>query len=194
MADVQNAELELQYKSCYARILDAKRRFLEAATRYYDLSQSSSGVADGPKVSCPKSCMHQLKLCYYLLPFGVTGCLMGLRKDPFMSYFITLGASMEHNQDVGKRQGAYFLADPIRCYKDGLLHAGRRGGAGSCADISSHMLHPGGSRPTAFACAGESVQGRAMFPPTSVPILGKGLPGADTAETRGDGNSLHSIE
>lgn len=32
-------ELELQYKSCYARILDAKRRFLEAATRYYELSQ-----------------------------------------------------------------------------------------------------------------------------------------------------------
>lgn len=47
----QNPELELQYKSCYARILDAKRRFLEAATRYYDLSQSSSGAADAPKVS-----------------------------------------------------------------------------------------------------------------------------------------------
>ena len=47
----QNPELELQYKSCYARILDAKRRFLEAATRYYDLSQSSCGAADAPKVS-----------------------------------------------------------------------------------------------------------------------------------------------
>ncbi|KXZ48200.1 hypothetical protein GPECTOR_29g107 [Gonium pectorale] len=30
--------LELQYKTCYARILDAKRRFLEAALRYYELS------------------------------------------------------------------------------------------------------------------------------------------------------------
>ena len=49
---MQNPELELQYKSCYARILDAKRRFLEAATRYYDLSQSSSSgsTSDGPKV------------------------------------------------------------------------------------------------------------------------------------------------
>jgi hypothetical protein len=35
----QNEELELQYKTCYARILDSKRRFLEAATRYHELSQ-----------------------------------------------------------------------------------------------------------------------------------------------------------
>ena len=49
---MQNPELELQYKSCYARILDAKRRFLEAATRYYDLSQSSSSAADGPQATC----------------------------------------------------------------------------------------------------------------------------------------------
>ena len=46
---MQNPELELQYKSCYARILDAKRRFLEAATRYYDLSQSSSSASNGPQ-------------------------------------------------------------------------------------------------------------------------------------------------
>lgn len=39
MLYVQNEELELQYKTCYARILDSKRRFLDAATRYYELSQ-----------------------------------------------------------------------------------------------------------------------------------------------------------
>ena len=27
-----------QYKVCYARILDLKRKFLEAALRYYDIS------------------------------------------------------------------------------------------------------------------------------------------------------------
>ncbi len=54
---MQNPELELQYKSCYARILDAKRRFLEAATRYYDLSQSSSGAADAPKVRRSHRCI-----------------------------------------------------------------------------------------------------------------------------------------
>ncbi|KAL5704004.1 COP9/signalosome complex subunit Csn4 [Ranunculus cassubicifolius] len=31
--------LNLQYKLCYARILDLKRKFLEAALRYYDISQ-----------------------------------------------------------------------------------------------------------------------------------------------------------
>ena len=52
---LQSAELELKYKSCYARILDAKRRFLEAAQRYYDLSQapSSSGDAACRRASSP---------------------------------------------------------------------------------------------------------------------------------------------
>ena len=59
---MQNPELELQYKSCYARILDAKRRFLEAATRYYDLSQSSSSssTSDGPKVGPSLPCLSSL--------------------------------------------------------------------------------------------------------------------------------------
>lgn len=48
---VKNPELELQYKSCYARILDSKRRFVEAATRYYDLSQAGSfAIGDGRTV------------------------------------------------------------------------------------------------------------------------------------------------
>ena len=36
---LQIEELELQYKTCYARILDSKRRFLEAALRYVFVSQ-----------------------------------------------------------------------------------------------------------------------------------------------------------
>lgn len=32
-------ETRLQFKVCYARILDAKRKFLEAAMRYYEISQ-----------------------------------------------------------------------------------------------------------------------------------------------------------
>jgi len=46
----QNEELELQYKTCYARILDSKRRFLEAATRYYELSQLGHRVIAGHMV------------------------------------------------------------------------------------------------------------------------------------------------
>ena len=36
--------LKLRYQVCYARILDAKRKFLEAAVRYHDLSQSHTEV------------------------------------------------------------------------------------------------------------------------------------------------------
>eukprot|EP00252_Welwitschia_mirabilis_P006340 TRINITY_DN17193_c0_g2_i1.p1 TRINITY_DN17193_c0_g2~~TRINITY_DN17193_c0_g2_i1.p1 ORF type:complete len:402 (+),score=73.31 TRINITY_DN17193_c0_g2_i1:71-1276(+) len=35
----QDKSLILEYKVCYARILDMKRRFLEAAVRYYEISQ-----------------------------------------------------------------------------------------------------------------------------------------------------------
>eukprot|EP00850_Spirogloea_muscicola_P017497 SM000151S01485 [mRNA] locus=s151:152962:156458:+ [translate_table: standard] len=42
--------LELQYKVCYARILDSKRKFLEAALKYYDLSQLNKREVAGKKV------------------------------------------------------------------------------------------------------------------------------------------------
>lgn len=38
IASCKDPALELQYKVCYARIADSKRRFLEAARRYYELS------------------------------------------------------------------------------------------------------------------------------------------------------------
>lgn len=47
----QDETLELQFKTCYARILDAKRRFIEAALRYYELSQVEPGrTLDNGKV------------------------------------------------------------------------------------------------------------------------------------------------
>ncbi|KAL2924257.1 COP9 signalosome complex subunit 4 [Bienertia sinuspersici] len=39
VSNSQNEVMNLQYKVCYARILDLKRKFLEAALRYYDISQ-----------------------------------------------------------------------------------------------------------------------------------------------------------
>ncbi|XP_077233292.1 proteasome component (PCI) domain protein isoform X2 [Tasmannia lanceolata] len=39
VSNSQQEVLNLQYKVCYARILDLKRKFLEAALRYYDISQ-----------------------------------------------------------------------------------------------------------------------------------------------------------
>ncbi len=43
--------LTLQHKVCYARILDSKRKFLEAATRFYQLSHTVTRVGDGFEVS-----------------------------------------------------------------------------------------------------------------------------------------------
>lgn len=40
----EHMALILRYKSTYARVLDANRKFLQAASRYHDLSQSSSDL------------------------------------------------------------------------------------------------------------------------------------------------------
>ncbi|XP_014783832.1 COP9 signalosome complex subunit 4 [Octopus bimaculoides] len=37
-ADSQNEELQIRYKDCYARVLDYRRKFIEAAQRYNELS------------------------------------------------------------------------------------------------------------------------------------------------------------
>jgi len=42
----QHTALILRYKSTYARVLDANRKFLQAASRYHDLSQSSTDLID----------------------------------------------------------------------------------------------------------------------------------------------------
>ena len=48
---MQNLGLELQYKTCYARVLDSKRRFLQAATQYYELSQVENARSGPGQVS-----------------------------------------------------------------------------------------------------------------------------------------------
>ena len=52
---LQNEELELQYKTSYARILDSKRKFLEASQRYYELSQIGNRDINGLKAIIPSS-------------------------------------------------------------------------------------------------------------------------------------------
>lgn len=37
-AESKNEELQIQYKVCYARVLDYRRKFIEAAQRYNELS------------------------------------------------------------------------------------------------------------------------------------------------------------
>merc|ERR1719343_911343 len=43
MHEVQDVPLQLRYRVCHARILDSKRKFLEAASKYCDLSQQTFG-------------------------------------------------------------------------------------------------------------------------------------------------------
>mmetsp|Transcript_139139 Transcript_139139/g.242109 ORF Transcript_139139/g.242109 Transcript_139139/m.242109 type:complete len:403 (+) Transcript_139139:68-1276(+) len=43
MHEVNDVPLQLRYKVCHARILDSKRKFLEAASKYADLSQQTFG-------------------------------------------------------------------------------------------------------------------------------------------------------
>lgn len=41
-------DLVLKYQACYARIADSKRRFLDAAMKYYELSQTPSAAGCAP--------------------------------------------------------------------------------------------------------------------------------------------------
>ena len=64
--------LRLQHKVCYARILDAKRKFLEAATRYYQLSQLTTRTFGTMTVS-EEEVVTALKMaatCAILAPAG----------------------------------------------------------------------------------------------------------------------------
>ncbi|CAF1059776.1 unnamed protein product, partial [Didymodactylos carnosus] len=45
-SETKNEELQILYKACYARILDYKRKFIEAAQRYNELSLKSIVSAD----------------------------------------------------------------------------------------------------------------------------------------------------
>jgi len=47
VGDEKNMTLILRYKSTYARILDANRKFLQAALRYHELSRFGSSDGDG---------------------------------------------------------------------------------------------------------------------------------------------------
>ena len=54
-----DGELRLQHKVCYARILDAKRKFLEAGTRFYQLSTlATKSLGEGKQVGADSLLPH----------------------------------------------------------------------------------------------------------------------------------------
>lgn len=68
MHEVADVPLQLRYKVCHARIMDSKRKFLDAASKYCDLSQQTFGGQ-----ICEEDLMHLLKsavTCAILAPAG----------------------------------------------------------------------------------------------------------------------------
>ena len=59
--------LILRYKSTYARVLDANRKFLQAAQRYHDLSQSATDIIDADDVF---NMLGRAATCAILSPSG----------------------------------------------------------------------------------------------------------------------------
>mmetsp|Transcript_58580 Transcript_58580/g.188280 ORF Transcript_58580/g.188280 Transcript_58580/m.188280 type:complete len:406 (+) Transcript_58580:94-1311(+) len=68
MHEVNDVPLQLRFRVCHARILDSKRKFLEAASKYCDLSQQTFGGQ-----ICETDLVQLLKLavtCAILAPAG----------------------------------------------------------------------------------------------------------------------------
>ncbi|XP_064645691.1 COP9 signalosome complex subunit 4-like [Lineus longissimus] len=55
-ADSQNEELQIYYKVCYARVLDYRRKFIEAAQRYNELSYKPI-VAENERITALKNAL-----------------------------------------------------------------------------------------------------------------------------------------
>ncbi|KAK7507736.1 hypothetical protein BaRGS_00000701 [Batillaria attramentaria] len=55
-ADTKNEELQIHYKACYARVLDFRRKFIEAAQRYNELSYKTI-VAEGERLTALRNAL-----------------------------------------------------------------------------------------------------------------------------------------
>lgn len=55
-AQTQNEQLQVHYKVCYARVLDYRRKFIEAAQRYNELSYKTI-VDENERIECLKKAM-----------------------------------------------------------------------------------------------------------------------------------------
>ncbi|KAL4239497.1 COP9 signalosome complex subunit 4 [Mactra antiquata] len=54
--DSQNHELQIHYKACYARVLDFRRKFIEAAVRYNELSYKSI-IAEDERITALRNAL-----------------------------------------------------------------------------------------------------------------------------------------
>ena len=70
-----DGELRLQHKVCYARILDAKRKFLEAGTRFYQLSTlATKSLGEGKQVDADSLLPHAARPAIERHRSGYSSC------------------------------------------------------------------------------------------------------------------------
>ena len=98
----QHATLILRYKSTYARVLDCNCKFIQAATRYHELSQSTySTIIDADDLI---QMLGRAVTCAILAPSGPQRLrvLQSIVIDPFLNYnlqsTINLCTSVCYNQ------------------------------------------------------------------------------------------------
>mmetsp|Transcript_99984 Transcript_99984/g.288664 ORF Transcript_99984/g.288664 Transcript_99984/m.288664 type:complete len:393 (+) Transcript_99984:213-1391(+) len=114
----QNMGLILRYKSTYARVLDSNRKFLQAASRYHDLSQSSGDLIRAEDLL---AMLGRAATCAILAPSGPQRqrVLGHIYKDERLSQLDSLSqfethstilAKMYKNQILGKDELTKFEA------------------------------------------------------------------------------------
>lgn len=73
-AQTKNEQLQVHYKVCYARVLDSRRKFIEAAQRYNELSYKNI-VHETERMECLKKAM----ICAILASAGkILSCIVKL--------------------------------------------------------------------------------------------------------------------
>mmetsp|Transcript_24846 Transcript_24846/g.40644 ORF Transcript_24846/g.40644 Transcript_24846/m.40644 type:complete len:280 (+) Transcript_24846:2-841(+) len=108
----QHLALVLRYKSTYARVLDSNRKFLQAASRYHDLSQSSGELIRPEDLL---AMLGRAATCAILAPSGPQRqrVLGHIYKDPRLSQLdsipqfethATILTKMFKNQLLGKEE------------------------------------------------------------------------------------------
>ena len=87
--------LILRYKSTYARVLDSNRKFLQAASRYYDLSQSSGDLIQEEDLL---AMLGRAATCAVLAPSGPQRqrVLGYIYKDPRLGQLDTIAQFESH--------------------------------------------------------------------------------------------------
>jgi len=114
----QHLSLILRYKSTYARVLDSNRKFLQAASRYHDLSQSSGELIRAEDLL---TMLGRAVTCAILAPSGPQRqrVLGHIFKDPRLNQLDTLSQFETHatiltkmfkSQILGKKELVKFEA------------------------------------------------------------------------------------